>query len=93
MPNRPNRISACCGRSAEHEPLTFDLAFAGLHRTRPLEINKPSIACSQIYRFAGGIAVFDALVFEFMGLAILALCVIVLVVPAQRRPFRPARDL
>jgi hypothetical protein len=56
------------------------------------EINKQSIAYSQIYRFAGGIAVFDALVFEFMGLAILALCVIVLVVPAQRRPVRHARD-
>jgi hypothetical protein len=37
-------------------------------------------------------AVFDALVFEFMGLAILALCVIVLVVPVQRRPARHARD-
>jgi hypothetical protein len=46
----------------------------------------------QIYQFAGGIAVFDALVFEFMGLAILALCVVVLVVPAQRRPARHARD-
>jgi hypothetical protein len=28
----------------------------------------------------------DALVFEFMGLAMLALCVIVLVVPSTRRP-------
>jgi hypothetical protein len=52
------------------------------------EINKQSIACPQVYRFAGGIAVFDALVFEFMGLAILGLCVIVLVVPTQRRPVR-----
>jgi len=32
------------------------------------------------------------MVFEFMGLAILALCVIVLVVPAQRRPVRHGRD-
>jgi hypothetical protein len=28
----------------------------------------------------------DALVFEFMGLAMLALCVIVLVVPTARKP-------
>jgi hypothetical protein len=28
----------------------------------------------------------DALVFEFMGLAMLALCVIVLAVPSARRP-------
>jgi hypothetical protein len=28
----------------------------------------------------------DALVFEFMGLAMLALCVIVLAVPSSRRP-------
>ena len=35
----------------------------------------------------------DALVFEFMGLAMLALCVIVLVVPFARRPSgRHARD-
>jgi hypothetical protein len=33
----------------------------------------------------------DALVFEFMGLAILALCVIVLAVPSSRRP--PARHI
>jgi len=35
--------------------------------------------------FFGGIAV-DALVFEFMGLVMLGLCVIVLAVPAGRRP-------
>jgi hypothetical protein len=46
------------------------------------------MASSQIYRFVGGITV-DALVFEFMGLAMLALCVIVLVVPSSRR--QPAR--
>jgi hypothetical protein len=37
--------------------------------------------------------VFDALVFEFMGLAMLALCVIVLAVPSSRRPSeRQIRD-
>jgi len=35
----------------------------------------------------------DALVFEFMGLAMLALCVIVLAVPSARRPSgRQVRD-
>jgi hypothetical protein len=35
----------------------------------------------------------DALVFEFMGLAIIALCVIVLLVPSTRRPVgRKLRD-
>jgi hypothetical protein len=36
----------------------------------------------------------DALVFEFMGLAIVGLCVIVLMVPSTGRPSgRPARDI
>jgi hypothetical protein len=34
----------------------------------------------------------DALVFEFMGLAMLALCVVVLAVPSGRRPARQIRD-
>jgi hypothetical protein len=42
--------------------------------------------------FVGGITVFDALVFEFMGLALLALCVVVLAVPSRRPPARHARD-
>ena len=39
----------------------------------------------------GGIAV-DVLVFEFMGLTMLALCLVVLAVPAQRQPSRRVRD-
>jgi hypothetical protein len=34
---------------------------------------------------------FDVLVFEFMGLAMLALCVVVLLTPSQRRPSRRVR--
>jgi hypothetical protein len=34
----------------------------------------------------------DALVFEFMGLAMLALCIIVLATPSQRRRSRHVRD-
>jgi hypothetical protein len=49
------------------------------------------MAPRQIYRFVGGIAV-DALVFEFMGVAMLALCIIVLAIPARRCPARRIRD-
>ena len=41
---------------------------------------------------AGGTIVFDVLVFEFMGLAMLALCIIVLATPSQRRRSRHVRD-
>jgi hypothetical protein len=34
----------------------------------------------------------DALAFEFMGLAMLALCVLVLAVPSRRPPVRRIRD-
>ncbi|WP_172184801.1 hypothetical protein [Bradyrhizobium aeschynomenes] len=34
----------------------------------------------------GEVAKVDALVFEFMGLAMIALCLIVLAVPSGRRP-------
>jgi len=33
----------------------------------------------------------DALVFEFMGLAMLALCIVVLAVPSGRRPSQRIR--
>ena len=45
----------------------------------------------QTLRIAGGIVV-DALVFEFMGLAMIALCVLVVAIPSQRRPSRQFRD-
>jgi hypothetical protein len=34
----------------------------------------------------------DALVFEFMGLAMLALCLVVLAVPSRRPPARHTSD-
>jgi hypothetical protein len=49
------------------------------------------MASLQIYRFVGGIAV-DTLVFEFMGLAMVGLCVVVLAVPSRRPPARRIRD-
>jgi hypothetical protein len=56
------------------------------------QINKRSTRPRQLYRFiSGGIAV-DALVFEFMGLAMVGLCVIVLAVPSGRRASRRLSD-
>jgi hypothetical protein len=92
MPTRLNRTSACFKRFAGRESLTVDPTIAGALAARAPEINRRSIASHQIYRFSGGIVVFDAVVFEFMGLAMLALCVVVLAIPSQRRPGRHARD-
>lgn len=87
MPSRPNRTSACCRRFAGHKSLTLDETIAAAPRALPAEINKRSIRSLQVYRFGlGGIAVFDAFVFEFMGLAMFALCVVVLAAPSGRRP-------
>jgi hypothetical protein len=45
-----------------------------------------------LYRFIAGEIAVDALVFEFMGLAMVALCVIVLAVPSGRRASRRYSD-
>jgi len=63
----------------------------------PERSNVPKLIADQLLpnQSAGLLGRFtvDALVFEFMGLAMLVLCVIVLAVPAARRPSgRPARD-
>jgi hypothetical protein len=71
--------------------LTVKAAFAGGLGPPRLQIKKRSRASLQIYRFVGGISV-DALVFEFMGLAILALCIVVLAVPSRRPPARQLGD-
>jgi hypothetical protein len=47
-----------------------------------------------LYRFVSGEAAVDALVFEFIGLAMVGLCIIVLAVPApaERRSSRRLSD-
>lgn len=40
----------------------------------------------------GEFIVLDVLVFKFMGLAMLALCIVVLATPSQRRRSRHVRD-
>jgi hypothetical protein len=66
------------------------LGAAGGARSRKLRSGQ-SLPNKSIGLF-GGFSV-DALAFEFMGLAMLALCVIVLVIPSTRRPVgRQSRD-
>jgi hypothetical protein len=45
-----------------------------------------------LYRFIAGEIAVDALVFEFVGLAMVGLCVIVLAVPSGRRSSRRLND-
>ena len=63
-----------------------------LRRLRPQELTIGQCVPDKSNGLAGGTAVFDVLVFEFMGLAMLALCVIVLAIPSQRRRSRQVRD-
>jgi len=61
------------------------------HSEQAISINNPSIRSRQIQQSIVAIAV-DALVFEFMGLAMLALCLLVLAIPSRRRPVRHIGD-
>jgi hypothetical protein len=85
MPTRRSRTNACCRRFAERETLTFRPTFgaaAGALRQKLTGDQWVPYKSTGLFR---EIAV-DALVFEFIGLAMLALCVIVLAVPSSRRP-------
>jgi hypothetical protein len=85
MPIRLSRTNACCRRFAERETLTFRPTFDvadGALRQKLTSDQRVPYKSTGLFR---EIAV-DALVFEFIGLAMLALCVIVLAVPSSRRP-------
>ena len=90
MRRRPSRTSGCFGLFAGRESLTLHSTFAGVIRAACQELRNgqllphKSIGCQ-------GVAV-DALVFEFMGLAMLALCVVVLAVSSRRPPARHIRE-
>jgi hypothetical protein len=58
----------------------------------PQELRNGQCVPDKSNGLAGGTLVFDALVFEFMGLVMLALCIVVLAVPSQRRPSRRVSD-
>ena len=86
MPIRQNRTSAFFRRFAGPKSLTLHRTLDAAERVPPPELKTWSIASQQLYRFAWGRLIVDALVFEFMGLAMLALCVIVVAIPSARRP-------
>ena len=93
MPTRRNRISGCCRRFAGREALTLPSNIwrgAGAQRR---ELRNGQFVPDKSNGLMGGIAVFDALVFEYMGLAMAALCVVVLAVPSRRPPARQIRDI
>jgi hypothetical protein len=92
MPIRPNRTSACCRRFAAPKALTLDQGLTGAPRALPAELTNRQAVPYNSTVLGGGIAVFDTFVFEFMGLAMFALCVVVLAVPSRRPPVRHARD-
>ena len=92
MPTRLSRTSACCRRFAGREALTVDTTFAGALRACPPNLRNDQSFPDKSIGLLGGIAVADALVFEFMGLAMLALCIVVLAVPSGRRPARHMSD-
>ena len=91
MRSRPNRTSACCRRFAGREALTLRATFAAADPASGCELTNGQWLPYKPIVLLGDFAV-DALVFEFMGLAILALCVVVLAVPSGRRPARQIRD-
>jgi hypothetical protein len=92
MPSRPSRISGCFRRFAERKSLTFRQTLDALASACSHKLRTGQSLPDKSTGLFGGFSV-DALVFEFMGLAMLALCVIVLVIPSTRRPVgRQARD-
>jgi hypothetical protein len=91
MRSRPNRTSACCRRFAGRESLTLRATFVAANGAVSFELTNSQWLPYKPIVLLGDFAV-DALVFEFMGLAILALCVVVLAVPSGRRPARQIHD-
>jgi hypothetical protein len=91
MPTRPSRTSACFRRFAGRESLTFRSTFNAAVRARQWDLRNGQFLPYNSIGLSGGIAV-DAFVFEFMGLAMIALCVIVVAVPSQRPPARRISD-
>src|ERR1700721_1799639 len=85
MRSRHSRTNACCRPFAAPKPLTLPPpsgAGVGAGRQKLRSGQRLHTKSTGLFR---EIAV-DALVFEFIGLAMAALCVIVLAVPSSRRP-------
>ena len=91
MRKHPSRTSACFRRFAERESLTFRPTFGEAAGAPCQELRNGQLLLDKSIGFVGGFVV-DALVFEFVGFAMLALCVVVLAVPSRRPPARHIRD-
>lgn len=92
MRSRLNRTSVCFRRFAERKSLTFGPVLGAADRAHCQKLTSGQSLPDKSIGLFGEITV-DALVFEFMGLAMFALCFIVLAVPTSRRPAgRHARD-
>src|ERR1700758_3763091 len=84
-PGRPSRSSAYCGRFAELKSLTLRRTLGRAKAALPLKLSSGQRLRTNLAVCFGGVSV-HILAFEFVGLAILALCLIVLAIPADRRP-------
>ena len=92
MPSRRSPSSACCRRFAERDLLTVDQTLPARVPPCPQKLTNGQSLPNKSNGLFQEIAV-DAMVFEFMGLAMLGLCVIVLAVPSSKRqPGRRIRD-
>jgi hypothetical protein len=92
MRTRPSLTSAYCRRFAGRESLTLASNIRGGGGFRIFELSCNQWLSNNSNGLLEGIAVFDALVFEFMGLVMLALCVMVLAIPSRRPAARHFAD-
>ena len=85
MPTRLSRTSACCRRFAGREALTVDATIAGAVCALPLNLTNDQSFPDKSIGLLGEF-VMDAFAFEFIGMAMIALCLVVLAIPSGRRP-------
>jgi hypothetical protein len=87
MPTRPSLKSGCARPSAAPEQINFA---STIPEAASRQLRFGQSASAKLVSLLGDIVV-DALVFEFMGLAMLGLCVVVLAVPSGRQSSSRAR--
>jgi len=85
MRRHPSRTSVCNRHFAGRKSLTLRRLLGAKRLALGQMLSRGQRLPYKSTGLLGRCAV-DALVFEFMGLAMLALCVIVLVVPSTRQP-------
>jgi hypothetical protein len=73
--------------------LTLSFGFPGLRGTAGETLrNHPSLSQHFIDQDFGRVFVFDNLIFDILGMALVALCLAVVLVPSRRPPGRCIRD-